>query len=181
MSRSKFRSWLNLWTIGTVLIAVALTVPIIAVIFIGLTPSDEIWSHMVSTVLPLYISTTIQLMIGVGVGTLIIGVGSAWLVSTCRFPGKRIFEWALLLPMAMPAYVIAYVYTDILEYAGPVQELVRNIFGWTTKQEYWFPEIRSLGGAASMMTLVLYPYVYLLSRAAFLEQSVCVQIGRAHV
>ena len=174
MSRSKFRSWLNLWTIGTVLIAVALTVPIIAVIFIGLTPSDEIWSHMVSTVLPLYISTTIQLMIGVGVGTLIIGVGSAWLVSTCRFPGKRIFEWALLLPMAMPAYVIAYVYTDILEYAGPVQELVRNIFGWTTKQEYWFPEIRSLGGAASMMTLVLYPYVYLLSRAAFLEQSVCV-------
>ncbi|MBT4463932.1 MAG: iron ABC transporter permease, partial [Rhodospirillaceae bacterium] len=91
-----------------------------------------------------------------------------------RFPGKRIFEWALLLPMAMPAYVIAYLYTDILEYAGPVQAMLRDIFGWTTKREYWFPEIRSLGGAISMLTLVLYPYVYLLSRAAFMEQSVCV-------
>ncbi len=156
------------------LIAVAMSVPIITVIFIGLTPSDAIWSHLASTVLPLYISTTLQLMIGVAVGTLIIGVGTAWLVSTCRFPGKKIFEWALLLPMAMPAYVIAYVYTDILEYAGPVQGLLREIFGWATKREYWFPEIRSVGGAISMMTLVLYPYVYLLSRAAFMEQSVCV-------
>ena len=84
------------------------------------------------------------------------------------------FEWALLLPMAMPAYVVAYVYTDILEYAGPIQGLLRDIFGWTTKRDYWFPEIRSLGGAISMMTLVLYPYIYLLSRAAFMEQSVCV-------
>ena len=156
------------------LIAVLVTVPIITVIFIGLTPSDEIWSHLVSTVLSLYISTTLQLMIGVAIGTLTIGVGTAWLVSTCRFPGKRIFEWALLLPMAMPAYVIAYVYTDILEFAGPVQGMMREIFGWVTKRDYWFSEIRSVGGAISMMTLVLYPYVYLLSRAAFMEQSVCV-------
>ena len=156
------------------LIAVLVTVPIITVIFIGLTPSDEIWSHLVSTVLSLYISTTLQLMIGVAIGTLTIGVGTAWLVSTCRFPGKKIFEWALLLPMAMPAYVIAYVYTDILEFAGPVQGMMREIFGWVTKRDYWFPEIRSVGGAISMMTLVLYPYVYLLSRAAFMEQSVCV-------
>ncbi len=167
-------AWLNVWSIGTVLIAAAVTVPIVAVLAIALTPGDDIWSHLASTVLPLYISTTLQLMIGVGVGTLIIGVGTAWLVSTCRFPGKRIFEWAMLLPMAMPAYVIAYVYTDILEYAGPVQGLLRDVFGWTLKREYWFPEIRSLGGAVSMMTLVLYPYVYLLSRAAFMEQSVCV-------
>ena len=174
MARKESWSWVNVWTIGTVMIAAAVTVPILAVIFIGLTPSDEIWSHLASTVLPLYISTTLQLMIGVGAGTLIIGVGTAWLVSTCRFPGKRMFEWALLLPMAMPAYVIAYVYTDILEYAGPVQGLLRDMFGWTLKRDYWFPEIRSLGGAVSMMTLVLYPYVYLLSRAAFMEQSVCV-------
>ena len=174
MAKKQFWSWINVWTIGTVLIAAAVVVPIVAVIFIGLTPGDEIWSHLASTVLPLYISTTLQLMIGVSIGTLIIGVGTAWLVSTCRFPGKSIFEWALLLPMAMPAYVIAYVYTDILEYAGPVQGLLRDLFGWTTKREYWFPEIRSLGGAVSMMTLVLYPYVYLLSRAAFMEQSVCV-------
>ena len=174
MARKELWAWLNVWSIGTVLIATAVTVPILAVLYIGLTPSDEIWSHLASTVLPLYISTTLQLMIGVGIGTLIIGVGTAWLVSTCRFPGRRMFEWALLLPMAMPAYVIAYVYTDILEYAGPVQGLLRDIFGWTLRQEYWFPEIRSLGGAVSMMTLVLYPYVYLLSRAAFMEQSVCV-------
>jgi iron(III) transport system permease protein len=157
-----------------VLIAAAVAAPIVAVIVIGLTPSDDIWSHLASTVLPLYISTTLQLMIGVGIGTLIIGVGTAWLVSTCRFPGKRLFEWALLLPMALPAYVIAYVYTDIFEYAGPVQGLLRDLFGWATRGDYWFPEIRSLGGAVSMMTLVLYPYVYLLSRAAFMEQSVCV-------
>lgn len=167
-------SWLNVWTIGTVLIAVVAISPIVAVGFISLTPSDDIWQHLASTVLPLYVGTTLLLMVGVGIGTLVIGVGTAWLVSMCRFPGKSMFEWALLLPMAMPAYVIAYLYTDILEYAGPVQVMLRDMFGWTTKREYWFPEIRSLGGAISMMTLVLYPYVYLLSRAAFMEQSICV-------
>jgi len=167
-------SWLNGWTIGTVIVAFIVILPIAAVIFIALTPSDDIWAHLASTVLPLYIGTTLQLMIGVGLGTLVIGVGTAWLVSMCRFPGKTLFEWALLLPMAMPAYVIAYVYTDILEYAGPVQILLRDTFGFATKRDYWFPEIRSLGGAISMMTLVLYPYVYLLSRAAFTEQSISV-------
>ena len=167
-------AWLNGWTIGTVIIALIAITPIVAVIFISFTPSDDIWAHLVSTVLPLYISTTLLLMVGVGVGTLVIGVGTAWLVSMCRFPGKSMFEWALLLPMAMPAYVIAYLYTDILEYAGPIQTLLRDLFGWTMKRDYWFPEIRSLGGAISMMTLVLYPYVYLLSRAAFMEQSICV-------
>jgi len=167
-------SWFNVWSIGTVFIAAAVAMPICSVIFIGLTPSDDIWRHLAATVLPLYISTTIQLMIGVGLGTLVIGVGTAWLVSTCKFPGKRIFEWALLLPMAMPSYVIAYVYTDLFDYAGTVQAMLREVFGWTTKRQYWFPEIRSLGGAVSMMTLVLYPYVYLLSRSAFMEQSVCI-------
>jgi len=162
------------WTLGTIVLTLAAVIPVAAVVGIAFTPGDDIWGHLVSTVLPTYISTTLQLGTGVGAGTLIIGVGTAWLVTTCRFPGRKIFEWALLLPMAMPAYVIAYVYTDILEYAGPVQETLREIFGWTTKREYWFPEIRSLGGAISMMTLVLYPYVYLLSRAAFMEQNICV-------
>ncbi len=174
MAKKETWSWLNGWSIGTIIIAATVSVPVATVIFIGLTPSDDIWAHLASTVLPLYISTTLQLMIGVGLGTLIIGVGTAWLVSMCRFPGKRIFEWALLLPMAMPAYVIAYVYTDIFEFAGPIQTLLRETYGWATKRDYWFPEIRSLGGAISMMTLVLYPYVYLLARAAFMEQSVCV-------
>ena len=173
-SKREVWSWINGWNIGAVIISAIVILPIATVIFIGLTPNDDIWSHLASTVLPLYIATTLQLMIGVGLGTLVIGVGTAWLVSMCRFPGKRIFEWALLLPLAVPAYVIAYVYTDILEFAGPIQSLLRETFGWTSKKAYWFPEIRSLGGAISMMTLVLYPYVYLLSRAAFMEQSVCV-------
>ena len=164
--------WLDGWTVATIVIAALATVPIFAVIYLALTPSENIWPHLVSTVLSGYISTTLILMAGVGLGTLLIGVGTAWLVTMCRFPGRRLFEWGMLLPMAMPAYIIAYVYTDILEYAGPVQAALRELFGWSGKQEYWFPEIRSLGGAIAMMTLVLYPYVYLLARASFLEQSV---------
>ena len=151
-----------------------MAIPTIAVLIMAVTPADNIWSHLAATVLPDYIITTLLLMTGVGTGTFLIGTGTAWLVTMCRFPGRRLFEWALLLPMAIPAYVIAYVYTDLLEYAGPIQEGLRALFGWTVKSQYWFPEIRSLGGAACMMTLVFYPYVYLLSRAAFLEQSVCV-------
>ena len=165
-------NWLDGWTLSTIAIAGLVTVPIFAVIYLAFSPDDNIWPHLIDTVLPGYITTTLLLMIGVGIGTLTIGVCTAWLVTMCRFPGRRVFEWGMLLPMAMPAYVIAYVYTDILEYAGPLQAMLRDIFSWTSKRDYWFPEIRSLGGAISMMTLVLYPYVYLLSRAAFLEQSV---------
>ena len=167
-------SWLNIWSIGTFIIASIIVIPIASIIYLGFMPAEGIWTHLSETVLPLYIYTTILLMLGVGLGTLLIGVGTAWLVSMCQFPGKQIFEWALLLPMAMPAYVIAYLYTDIFEFAGPVQGLMRDLFGWQSKRDYYFPEIRSLGGAITMMTLVLYPYVYLLSRAAFLEQSISV-------
>ena len=167
-------SWLYVWSIGTFIIASIIVIPIASIVYLGFMPAEGIWTHLSETVLPLYIYTTILLMLGVGLGTLLIGVGTAWLVSMCQFPGKQIFEWALLLPMAMPAYVIAYLYTDIFEFAGPVQGLMRDLFGWQSKRDYYFPEIRSLGGAISMMTLVLYPYVYLLSRAAFLEQSISV-------
>ena len=174
MTKPWRQSWgrLDLWAVGTVVFAVISAVPVMAVIYLALTPGDNIWPHLVSTVLGGYIATTITLMVGVGSGTLVLGVGSAWLVTMCRFPGRRLFEWGMLLPMAMPAYIVAYVYTDILEFAGPVQGALREVFGWSSKRDYWFPEIRSLGGAITMMTLVLYPYVYLLSRAAFLEQSV---------
>jgi iron(III) transport system permease protein len=170
---------LNVWSIGTLIVAGLASIPIIAVLAMALTPQVNIWPHLASTVLPHYILTTLILMTGVGLGTLIIGTGCAWLVTMCRFPGRRMFEWALLLPMAVPAYIVAYVYTDLLEFAGPVQETLRDLFGWKLKSEYWFPEIRSTGGAALMMTLAFYPYVYLLSRAAFLEQSVGVlEVGR---
>ena len=97
----------------------------------------------------------------------------------CKFPGLKYFECLLLLPMAIPSYVIAYAYTDLLEYSGPLQTFLRAMFSWESPAAYWFPEIRSLGGAVLVMAFVLYPYVYLLARTAFLEQSVNVlEVGR---
>jgi len=162
------------WALGTLGIALVLAAPMLWVLGIAAEPSGDIWSHLVETVLSRLIWTTLALMTGVGIGTFIIGTGTAWIVTMCRFPGQKIFEWALLIPMAVPAYVIAYVYTDLLEYSGPIQGLIRDLGGFETRRDYWFFDIRSLGGAIAMMTLVLYPYVYLLARAAFLEQSVCV-------
>jgi len=169
------RRWrVNGWSLFAVIVALVISVPVLVVVaHIFLVPTGEVWRHLAATLLPTYIGNSLKLMLGVGAGTLLIGVGTAWLVTMCRFPGRRIFEWALLLPMAVPAYVIAYTYTGLLEFAGPVQEGLRALMGWQ-RGDYWFPDIRSLGGAILMMTLVLYPYVYLLSRAAFLEQSICV-------
>jgi iron(III) transport system permease protein len=169
---SPFKLRLNPWTTATLLVAVVVALPIIGIPWLALFPRENIWPHLISTVLPGYVLTTLGLMLGVSVGVLTMGVTSAWLVTMCRFPGRRVFEWAQLLPMAVPAYVVAYVYTDLLEYAGPVQSALRHVFGWQSAADYWFPEIRSLAGAIAMMSMVLYPYVYLLSRAAFLEQSV---------
>ena len=169
------RRWrLDIWTFGTLALALLMIVPLASVIALAVAPSDDIWRHLVDTVLGKYVRTTLGLMIGVGVGVVLIGTGTAWLVTMCRFPGRKIFNWALLLPLAVPAYVLAFVITDQLEYAGTVQTVLRSLFGWQSRQDYWFPEIRSLGSAIVVMTLVLYPYVYLLARAAFLEQSVCV-------
>lgn len=157
-----------------VVIATALIVamPVLAVIWVAATPVENIWPHLIATVLPRQIANTALLMAGNVIGTCLIGLGTAWLVTMCRFPGRRIFEWALLLPMAMPAYVIAFVYTDFLEYAGPVQHALRTLFGWQSARDYWFPEIRSMAGAWIAMSLVLYTYVYMMCRAALLEQSV---------
>ena len=162
------------WTLATIALAAIMIIPLAAVLALALAPSDDIWRHLVDTVLVKYIRVTLGLMIGVGIGVMVIGTGTAWLVTMCRFPGRKIFNWALLLPLAVPAYVLAFVVTDQLEYAGTAQTALRAIFGWKSRQDYWFPEIRSLAGAISVMTLVLYPYVYLLARAAFMEQSVCV-------
>ncbi|MGM0825376.1 MAG: ABC transporter permease [Pseudomonadota bacterium] len=163
-----------------VLICVALVValPVVVVFTHIVLPTDGVWQHLAGTVLPRYLNNTFWLVLSVGIGTLIIGTGSAWLVVMCRFPGKRLFEWALLLPLAVPTYVIAYAYTDFLQFAGPLQSLLRDLFGWQ-HGDYYFPNVRSLGGAATLITVVLYPYVYLLARASFLEQSVCVlDVGR---
>jgi len=154
-------------------LAVILSMPVVVVLAHVFVPSGDIWQHLSSTVLPDYIRNSLLLMLGVAIGTLLIGVTAAWLTTMCQFPGRGLFEWALLLPMAMPAYIIAYTYTGMLDFAGPVQMTLREWFGWQYG-DYWFPQIRSLNGAVVMLTLVLYPYVYLLSRAAFLNQSICV-------
>ncbi len=159
-------SWL------AVVIAAFFTVPLVSVLSNLLIQSNGTWAHLAATVLPDYVIGTSLLVLGVGIGVPIIGTGTAWLVTMCRFPGRRFFEWALILPLAVPAYVMAYTYTDFLQVAGPLQSLIREVTGWSFG-DYWFPEIRSLGGAVAMLTLVLYPYVYMLARAAFLEQSVC--------
>lgn len=158
------------WRVGVTLVALLLALPVIVVFSYVFHPADEVWRHLAQTVLTDYILNSLWLMLGVAVGTLSMGVVTAWLVSATEFPGRRLFEWALLLPMAMPAYIIAYTYTGMLDFAGPVQSQLRSWFGWGYG-EYWFPQVRSLGGVIAMLSLVLYPYVYLLARAAFLEQS----------
>ena len=159
------------WTLIAAAIGLLVAIPVGSVLLTALGPSDGIWSHLVSTVLPVYVGNTLGLMVGVAVGTIVIGTSTAWLVTMYRFPGRRILSWALLLPLAVPSYILAFVITDQLEYAGNVQSALRDVFGWTSARDYWFPEIRSLGGAIIVLSLVLYPYVYLLARAAFIEQS----------
>lgn len=150
--------------------------PMAAVTIAALTGGFETFSRLASSVLPRYAGTTALLILLVGTGTCIIGTGAAWLVTATRFPGRRMLEIALALPLAFPAYVLAYAYTDFLDHPGWVQSTLRDLTGWGPR-DYWFPEIRSLGGAALMLILVLYPYVYLLTRAAFLQQSATAYIA----
>ncbi|MFK8079863.1 MAG: ABC transporter permease [Granulosicoccus sp.] len=164
----------GVWTVMALTVAFIVLLPILSVVWLAFNPEENIWPHLFQTVLSGYVMTTLGLMLGVAIGTSVIGVSTAWLVTHYEFPGRKFFNWALLLPFAVPAYVIAYIYTDLLEFAGPLQSTLRSLFGWRLASDYWFPSVRSLPGAICMMTLVLYPYVYLLSRAAFLEQSASV-------
>ncbi len=160
------------WTLGPAALACLIALPVLAVLAQLLLPAGPVWRHLAETVLARYVFNSLLLGAGVGLGTAFLGVTAAWLVTFYRFPGSRMWEWALLLPLTMPAYVIAYTYTGLLDFAGPVQSALRDAFGWT-REDYWLPPVRSLPGAAAMMTLVLYPYVYMLARASFLSQSVC--------
>jgi iron(III) transport system permease protein len=146
--------------------------PLTSIIVMSFSPSENIWPHLLSTILPRSIRDTFLLMSGVGLLSLVIGTSTAWLVTMYEFRGKRFFEWALLLPLAMPTYMIAYCSVDLLEYSGPVQTSLRALFDWQDSRDYWFPNIASLPGAILVMALVLYPYVYLAARASFMQQSV---------
>ncbi|HET9024759.1 MAG TPA: ABC transporter permease subunit, partial [Burkholderiaceae bacterium] len=138
--------------------------------FWDLGAAAETLRHLAATVIPNALFETAVLAAGVGIGVATLGASTAWLVATCDFPGRKGFEWALLLPLAMPGYIVAYAYTDYLQYAGPLQSALRAAFGWE-RSDYWFPEIRSLPGAVFVFTVVLYPYAYLLARTAFLART----------
>jgi len=158
-----------LYNLAWVAVAICI-IPIIAASFAAISGDLDSWRNILSTVLPRYTMTTLILVVVVGLSTAVIGSVTAWLVTVYRFPGVRLLEVALALPLAFPAFVLAYAYTYLLDHPGPVQELLRTVTGWGPR-DYWFPEIRSLGGAAAMLTIVLYPYVYLLARASFRQQS----------
>jgi iron(III) transport system permease protein len=161
------RPWLAVLASALALLA---ALPILAIFARGLSPgAGATWEHLAATVLPELVVNTLLLIVLVGLGSGVGGTIAGWLVARHRFPGCAFFEWALLLPLAMPSYVSAYAYTDFLQYSGPLQTALRETFGWS-HGDYWFPDVRSLPGAATMFVFSLYPYVYLLARTAFLER-----------
>lgn len=153
------------------MVCIVLFAPVMAIAVVAAGPTNDLMPHLLETVLGRYFQNTILLMAGVGILAVIFGVSTAWLVSRYDFAGRSLFEWLLVLPAAMPAYIIAYSYTDFFEYAGPIQTYLRDIFGWQSARDYWFPEIRSFGGAMLIMASVLYPYIYLLARTSFRQTS----------
>ena len=148
------------------LLALLTLAPILVLFSSVLEPTDDVWRHLVEFVLGDLVVNTFWLVVGVTIGTLVIGVGLAWLTSVCTFPGVRFFSWALLLPLAVPAYVTAFVLIGMLDFTGPLQTWLRESYG----PPGWFPKIRSRGGVITVMTLAFYPYVYLLARNAFATQ-----------
>lgn len=154
------------------LIAVAIALPILAIVFLSLRPQENIWPHLLNTVLPGYMWQTLELMVGVGFLTFVMGTATAWVVTMYEFPLRRILQWGCFMPLAMPSYIVSYTYVDFLNYAGPVQTWLRGAAGWATPGDYYFPEIRSMAGAIFVLSMVLYPYVFMTARASFLRQPV---------
>lgn len=158
-------------TLGALFVASIIAIPILTIFYIAFSADKNIWPHLSSTVLPGYVTTTSIVLAGISTITVFTGVGLAWIVTVYEFPMRRTMEWLCLIPLAMPAYIVAYAYGDLLDYTGFVQSSLRSIFGWGSIKDYWFPSVYSIGGSIFVMSFVLYPYVYLTSRAAFLRQS----------
>ena len=161
------RPSIDKWSAATVILCCFLLGPVAALLLAAFGDSGGLWGHLVDTVLATYVTNTLLLMGGVGSVAMVFGVSSAWVISRYDFAGRDMLEWMLLLPAAIPAYIIAYCYTDFFEYAGPVQSALRAAFGWQSPRDYFFPEIRSVGGAVLVMASVLYPYIYMVTRIAF--------------
>ena len=157
--------------LAAVLICAVALIPFMALAVLAFGDSRDVWLHLVTNVLPRSVTTTLLLMVGVGLLSSAIGVGAAWLVSRYEFAGRKVLQWALVLPLAIPTYISAYCFTELMDFTGPVQTLVRFAGNYTSPADYWFPDIRSLNGAIFIMSIVLYPYVYLTSRIVFEMQA----------
>ncbi len=155
---------------GAFVLGLLVALPVLALGWIALSGSGGNWAHLSRTVLPDASRVTAVLMLGVALSTGVVGTLLAWLVSSFEFPGRRVFAWALVLPLAVPTYIAAYCFNEALHYVGPVQTTIRTLFGYRTRADYWFPEIRSLWGAVLILSSVLYPYVFLTARSVFLMQ-----------
>ena len=159
------------WQLSAIICSLFVLMPVFNILFVSLGDNQGLLSHLRETVLPRYFVNTIILMVGVGLVALIFGVSAGWIISRYEFWGRGTLSWMLVLPAAIPAYLIAYTYTDFLEYAGPVQTFLRVLFGWNTPRDYWFPDIRTHYGAILMMASVLYPYIYVFVRTTFQQIS----------
>lgn len=159
------------WSLAAIAVAALVLMPVLSVLWLAANPTDNIWPHLMSTVMPRYFGNTVALALGTGLLAAAMGTGAAWLVSMHDFPGRGALQWLLLLPLAVPAYIGAYALADFLDYSGPVQIALRGWFGWETARDYWFPRIRSPEAAVVVLASALYPYVYLLTRTALHEQS----------
>ncbi|EKO3974665.1 iron ABC transporter permease [Vibrio fluvialis] len=160
-----------IWKTSSVALATLLVLPILAIFVTAIGQTDDVFAHLMSTVMPTYAFNTVVLTLSVMALALLFGIPSAWLMAMCRLPGEKVLQWALVLPLAIPGYIVGYIFTGWFDYAGPIQVWLREQTGWMAG-EYYFPDIRSLAGASIVLALVLYPYVYLMCRAAFMEQNV---------
>ena len=162
----RFIAQFSPWQWLALCVALMVLVPLSVLVFTWLEPAWDIWRHFQETLLSRLLLNTLILVVGVSTGTLLLGISLAWLTGVCDFPGRKIFSWSLLLPFAMPTYVLAFVSLGIFDFSGPVQTQLRTWFG----RDAWFPDMRSPGGVVLVMSLALYPYVYLLTRNAFRTQ-----------
>lgn len=168
------------WMAGAVLVAAIVVLPLVSVLVMAFGGSGTDWVHLWSTIMPRYLGNSLVMMVSVGVCAGVIGTGTAWLVASRDFPGRAVLQYALLMPLAIPAYISAYALVDTLEFSGPVQGLLRDLFGWQSARDYWFPEIRSRWAGVLVMSLSLYPYVYLMTRSSFESQGTAtVDVARA--
>jgi iron(III) transport system permease protein len=155
---------------SAILAAAIVLMPAIAIVVIAATGGTDNWPHLLSNVIPRATLRTLILLAGVGTITAIVGVVTAWLVASCEFPGRRLLSGLLVLPLAIPAYLGAYAFAEFFSFTGPVQTAYRALFGFQTSRDYWFPEVRTTGGAMLVLSSVLYPYIYLSARSMFLMQ-----------